>query len=293
MEPRVLRSGFRQIISSCRAPFMQTHVYRPRRFYATPAGDQIRAAAELDLHENRTAQEEEGEGEGEYEGQPHISSRLRIVPASPSYFTGKPTFTDDLLDLEALLRKYLSLPTLPPGQAPRVAWKTIIQYNSQTEEAVRSSRFTRLIKVLQRLNYIHPSLMPEEVRTALDKWMRNVQPFTNTTKPGYVDQYGRARAIGRRKSSHAIVYLVEGEGDVLINGKSLSQSFARIHDRESAIWALKATERVDKYNVWALVRGGGCTGQAEALTLGVAKALLLHEPALKAALRRGESDRVP
>ncbi len=79
------------------------------------------------------------------------------------------------------------------------------------------------------------------------------------------------------------------EGEVLINGKPLNGVFPRIHDRESAVWPLIATKRVDKYNVWAWVRGGGLTGQAEALTLGVAKALLVHEPLLKPALRRGTS----
>ena len=72
-----------------------------------------------------------------------------------------------------------------------------------------------------------------------------------------------------------------------MNGKSINQAFARIHDRESALWALKATGRMDKYNVWALVNGGGLTGQAESITLAVAKALLVHEPSLKPALRRG------
>lgn len=78
----------------------------------------------------------------------------------------------------------------------------------------------------------------------------------------------------------------------MVNGKGLHAAFGRIHDRESAVWALKATQRIDRYNVWALVEGGGTTGQAEALTLGVAKALMVHEPLLKPALRRGESDHV-
>jgi ribosomal protein S9 len=103
-----------------------------------------------------------------------------------------------------------------------------------------------------------------------------------------LDAYGRAKGIGRRKESSARVYLVEGTGEVLINGKSIVQAFPRLHDRESALWALKATQRMDKYNVWALVEGGGVTGQAESITLALARALLVHEPALKPALRRGE-----
>ena len=94
--------------------------------------------------------------------------------------------------------------------------------------------------------------------------------------------------MGRRKTSSAVAWVVEGDGQVLVNGKSLTQTFGRIHDRESAIWALKATERIDRYNVWALVKGGGTTGQAEALTLAVADGLMVHEPSLKPTLRRGE-----
>ena len=77
---------------------------------------------------------------------------------------------------------------------------------------------------------------------------------------------------------------------MLVNGKSLADIFARVHDRESALWALKATDRINRYNVWSIVQGGGTTGQAEALTLGIAKALLAHEPLLKKTLRRGEPD---
>ncbi|KAI5308390.1 37S ribosomal protein S9, mitochondrial [Ascosphaera atra] len=58
------------------------------------------------------------------------------------------------------------------------------------------------------------------------------------------------------------------------------------HTRESALWPLTITERINKYNVWALVRGGGVTGQAEAMTVALAKALIIHEPALKPILRR-------
>lgn len=73
-----------------------------------------------------------------------------------------------------------------------------------------------------------------------------------------------------------------------MNGKNIVQAFPRLHDRESAIWPLKISDRMDKYNVFALIGGGGVTGQAEAMTLAIAKALLVHEPALKPILRRGK-----
>lgn len=220
---------------------------------------------------------------------PLNNQKARVVPASASYFTGKPDFTDDLLTLQSLLRKYQTLPTLAPSEAPRVAWRALAQYRLQVGEPVRASKYHKIIEVLQRLNLIHSSLMPEDLAQAMQTYKRDIDPYANVPKPGKVDEDGRAVGVGRRKASSAKVYLVEGEGEVLVNGRSLNSAFPRIHDRESALWALKATGRMDKYNVWALVTGGGLTGQAESITLGLAKALLVHEPTLKPALRRGES----
>ena len=213
----------------------------------------------------------------------------RVVPESPSYFTGKPGFTDDLLNLETLLRKHEVLPTIPGAQAPRTAWKTLPQYRVTVGEPVRASKYHKIIEVLRRLNRIHPDLMPPEVPLAMERYKRAVNPYDNVRRPQQIDQFGRGFGVGRRKASTARVYLVKGEGEILINGKTLIQAFGRIHDRESAIWPLKATDRIDKYNMWAVVEGGGLTGQAESITLAVARALMVHEPALKPTLRRGKS----
>lgn len=107
--------------------------------------------------------------------------------------------------------------------------------------------------------------------------------------PRELDEDGRAYGMGRRKECTARVYLVEGTGEVMINGRSVVQAFPRLHDRESALWALKVTGRMDKYNVFAIAQGGGVTGQAESITLALARALMVHEPALKPTLRKGES----
>ncbi|KAF1986754.1 hypothetical protein K402DRAFT_393383 [Aulographum hederae CBS 113979] len=216
-----------------------------------------------------------------------LLNRVRIVPASPSYFTAKPTFTDSLLELQALLRKYQTLPLTPPGTAPQVAWKTLAQWQAANgDEPVKPSKYGRILSALYRLNQIHPQLMPEEVQIALDKNKKDFNPYEIKTKPSFLDRFGRAYGVGRRKTSSARAWVVEGEGDVLINGKNLAGMFGRIHDRESAVWPLKVTDRMDKYNVWALVEGGGVTGQAEALTLAISQALIVHEPLLKSALRQ-------
>ncbi|WEW61950.1 37S ribosomal protein S9, mitochondrial [Emydomyces testavorans] len=210
----------------------------------------------------------------------------RILPASPAYFSGMPKFVDRYLNLERLRSKYATLPTVPAGEAPRMAWLKLAQFRDMVEEDVPSSKYKKLVETLQRLSKIRPSLMPEEVKKATDEFLRPGNPHRPKPVPRKLDEIGRARAVGRRKASTATVWLVEGDGQVMINGRNIVHVFPRIHDRESALWALRTTSRMDKYNVWAMVHGGGVTGQAEAITLALARALLVHEPALKPMLRR-------
>ncbi|CAL3965946.1 hypothetical protein PZA11_002758 [Diplocarpon coronariae] len=210
----------------------------------------------------------------------------RLVPSSPSYFTAQPIFTDDLLILQSLVNKYSNLPTVKAGEGPRVAWRTLSEYRNMTGETIKAAKYHKIVDLLQRLNSIHPSLQPRDVKLALKEYKRDISPYQNAATLPSVDKLGRTLGAGRRKSSTARAWIVEGTGEVLVNGKTLAEAFGRIHDRESAVWALKATDRMNKYNVWALVEGGGTTGQAEALTLAVGKALLAQEPALKPALRR-------
>ena len=79
---------------------------------------------------------------------------------------------------------------------------------------------------------------------------------------------------GRRKSSVARVYLVSGKGNITINGRDVKEYFpfsTLILDLKQPLALLVAE---DKYDVIAMVKGGGFTGQAEAVRLGLARALL-------------------
>ena len=145
-----------------------------------------------------------------------------------------------------------------------------------------------MVQLLARLNKIHPKLQTQKIRDVMDRFRRPDAVAIQKRPLGTLDEEGRAYGMGRRKESTATVHLVEGNGEVMINGKSILLAFPRLHDRESALWALKVTGRLDKYNVFALARGGGVTGQAESITLALARALMVHEPALKPTLRKGE-----
>ncbi|KAJ5166364.1 37S ribosomal protein S9 [Penicillium canariense] len=210
----------------------------------------------------------------------------RIIPASPSYFSGSPRFIDHVLKLEQLQAKYASLPTVAAGEAPRMAWFKLAQFRDYVGEPVPMKKYKSLVKILQRLNRIQPAMVPGEVKNTLESFLRPGNPYAVQHAQRTVDENGRARAKGKRKESTAVVQLVEGEGEVLVNGKLLVEAFQRVHDRESALWALRCTQRLDKYNAWITVHGGGVTGQAEAITLAIGRALLLHEPGLKPVLRK-------
>lgn len=213
----------------------------------------------------------------------------RAVPVSPSYFSRQPIFNDRFVVVQNLAQRFARLPILPKDKVAPTAWRTREQYRLATGEQIKGKDYASCLGMVKRLNQIHPDLMPTPVVEGMAPFKRDVNPYLNRPKAILVDKFGRALGVGKRKASVARAYVVEGTGEVFVNGKPLSEAFGRLHDRESAVWALKSTERMDKYNVWALVQGGGTTGQAEALTLAVAKALCAHEPALKNPLRRGES----
>ena len=92
---------------------------------------------------------------------------------------------------------------------------------------------------------------------------------------------------GRRKSSIARVRLVEGTGVITINGKNIDEYLGTDTLKVIVRQPLTATNTLDKYDVICSVQGGGFTGQAGAIRLGIARALLEanseYRPTLKSA----------
>ena len=91
---------------------------------------------------------------------------------------------------------------------------------------------------------------------------------------------------GRRKSSAARVFLRKGSGAITVNGKSLDDFFGRETSRMIVRQPLELTQNQDKFDVLVTVEGGGMTGQAGAIRLGIARALVEYDEALKSPLRR-------
>lgn len=143
-------------------------------------------------------------------------------------------------------------------------------------------------------------------------------------KPVKFDQYGRTYTVGKRKTSAARVWVIpmKQQGSVgtpapsppttdaeaadallgltpqpsatihastvLVNNIPLAEYFPVPADRERVIRPLKIAGVLGGYNVFALVRGGGTSGQSGAVALGLAKGIAAHEPAVEAVLRRAK-----
>jgi small subunit ribosomal protein S9 len=93
--------------------------------------------------------------------------------------------------------------------------------------------------------------------------------------------------IGRRKESTARVRIMSGAGNFTINGKTLEDYFPRLGDKENILTPLETTgESPSQLDVTVLVKGGGVTGQSDAVTLGLARALLKMSPDFRPPLRQ-------
>ncbi len=93
-------------------------------------------------------------------------------------------------------------------------------------------------------------------------------------------------AVGRRKTSTARVILRPGTGEWSVNGRSLQDYFPRILHRKRAEEALKVTEYDGKLDVTVRVRGGGITGQADAIRLALARSILTKDEETRPLLRK-------
>lgn len=91
---------------------------------------------------------------------------------------------------------------------------------------------------------------------------------------------------GRRKSSTARVFLRAGSGKIVVNDRPLDEFFGRETSRMIVRQPLVLTEMTEKFDILATVEGGGMTGQAGAIRLGIARALVEYNETLKSGLRK-------
>ena len=91
---------------------------------------------------------------------------------------------------------------------------------------------------------------------------------------------------GRRKCAVARVYLRSGEGKITINGRTADDYFTTAAQRLRILQPLQATETTGKFDLLVLAHGGGMTGQADAIRMGVARALQEFNLELRQVLKK-------
>lgn len=91
---------------------------------------------------------------------------------------------------------------------------------------------------------------------------------------------------GRRKSSAARVFLRPGNGAIVINDKTIEDFFGRETSRMIVRQPLEAVKMTDKFDLKITVAGGGMTGQAGAIRMGISRALVEYDESLKPTLRK-------
>jgi small subunit ribosomal protein S9 len=93
--------------------------------------------------------------------------------------------------------------------------------------------------------------------------------------------------VGRRKEATARVRIMSGSGQFTINGKPLNEYFNRLGDAEAILKGFEATgQDSNTYDVTVVVKGGGVTGQADSVKLGLARALIKINPDFVHSLRK-------
>jgi small subunit ribosomal protein S9 len=97
----------------------------------------------------------------------------------------------------------------------------------------------------------------------------------------FIQYYG----TGRRKSAVARVFLRPGSGEFSVNGKKFDEYFVTPAQRIAAKKPFGIADINETFDVFSTVKGGGVNGQADAVKLGIARALMLFNPELRKALK--------
>ena len=137
----------------------------------------------------------------------------------------------------------------------------------------------------------NPDIVSEETKPA--EAVEQTKAPVETKEPrkitltGKIDVGGYVWGTGRRKSSVARVRIKLGDGKFVVNKREVEKYFPQVYDRNTVVAPLKALNMEKTFDVFVNVKGGGTTGQAGAVMLGVARALKGWDEGLLKELRDG------
>ena len=132
--------------------------------------------------------------------------------------------------------------------------------------------------------------MSEDLKSLSDL---DVSPSDDTTaveiaapRVAIRDDLGRSYATGKRKDAVARVWIRPGSGKIVVNDKEMNSYFARPVLQMILRQPFQVAGVEDQFDVSATVKGGGLSGQAGAIILGISKALIIHDENLKKNLKK-------
>ncbi|KDR75196.1 hypothetical protein GALMADRAFT_249160 [Galerina marginata CBS 339.88] len=212
--------------------------------------------------------------------------------------------------------------SLPPLQS---VWKNQREMGLEFKTKMTTTRYRKVTKLLNQLNDFERIASTGGCPDLADK-LRNILEMYESSKkeaflargkrkPVILDEYGRSYTLGKRKTSSARVWMIPVQppvgaelspeqmlglpeaqpptfpvtiSNILVNNIPLNQFFPTPADRERITRPLKVAGILGKYNIFAIVRGGGSSGQSGALAHGIAKGIVAHDPELEAMFRRAK-----
>ncbi|KAJ3011317.1 37S ribosomal protein S9, mitochondrial [Thoreauomyces humboldtii] len=214
---------------------------------------------------------------------PHKTDR----PDDIAYFTGNPKYAQSIMALNALIRKH-DLDFRDRSQYEAVLskpkWMTQLEMAELLEFKLVSGSYFNLVHKLNVLFTVQGR--DPEVSRLLQRFVKPGQALVSLGRETpSLDEHGRSYSSGSRKTARAQAWIVPGEGHVYVNGVQLADYFAEDFDREQVLRPLQMARGLTKFNSWALVRGGGQSGQAAAVAVAVARGLVIHDPLLESAMK--------
>jgi small subunit ribosomal protein S9 len=119
-----------------------------------------------------------------------------------------------------------------------------------------------------------------------DMWLNSLNLWKFNQKIAISDMIEQYYGTGRRKTSTARIFLRPGTGKITVNKRPLDQYFGRETSSMIALQALDLVQLIDKFDVYATVKGGGISGQAGAIRHGITRALMEYDETLRPSLRK-------
>ncbi|RDD45863.1 28S ribosomal protein S9, mitochondrial [Trichoplax sp. H2] len=160
-------------------------------------------------------------------------------------------------------------------------WLSSDQMKDMLQEDITDRQYDYLIARLERLQQFPNS---NRVKDFMDKYRKNVEHRSTKVKIRPLSVAGVSYNKGKRKTAVANIQIQEGTGNVTINDKSLVEYFQQLLHREQVLYPLLVLNLTHAFDITCSVRGGGLSGQAGAIRLGIARALLSFNEAYKETL---------